>query len=714
MRRARVKKFWMSSMLLLFFLGGCKKKKVAQERICARIDFERIVALFPKTISDVSSLAHTSKDIMNVAIDHIGEVQACARTYQNTVLSYEQAYFQFFVNLCVLRVLSMLSSDEGMQEEAQKAVDDLQGYQVDVLSSNVTLCQAFSEYLELGSDNYKKSISVQYFLHHMMQEFDHIGVQLPVAQRVDVVCLQKEIQELAERYVSNVVHDERNIVVSRGELNGVSDEFISSLGMDDNDNYIVPINAHAFASIMENCLVETTRRSCFLLFEQRAYPHNQMILEELLHKRHALAHILGYPNFASYQLQGLMVKNPKKAEKFLWNMIKDVQPYADKDFAWITQAGLPPSVQLINGQMLKPWDIALVRAWYQKRHFDINWHEVSQYFSLQQVVPAFLQQFNRFFHIEFEPQKVEGLWATGLQCYRIRSLKHQSVLGYMFFDLYQRPLKKIAPLMPGALSTDPAIPRIAQGHMMIIPSIRDDCSISCVGSSVVMANFIAPMNDKPTLLGLGDVIVLFHEMGHALHALFGATRFTQFSGTQVVQDFMEVPSQMLEYWFDEPELLQAVGCHYQTGAHMPKDMIEKIIASLKFDRSHSMLQQLFLGMVSLRLHGNGMQGYEIQSMIEQLYKKIFKHVAYEPECHLEASFMHLVGNYGAAYYMYPWTSVIAADLFDSVRQKGIFTYATGNAYVTEVLSPGGLRSPYEMIGRFLNRPFNNHAFLKSL
>ena len=704
-----MKNVWIVGILLLIVLGGCKKKKVVQERMCTRIDFERIVALFPKTVSQVGELAQNSKSIMNATIDNVGQVQACMRSYQNTVLLYEQAYFQFFVQVSVLRVLMMLSSDNAMQVAAQKAVEDLQAYQVDVLLKNPILYQAFCEYLKIGSDNYKKSISVQYFLHYMIQQFESVGTQLPAKQGIELASLQKEIKDLSKQFISNVSQDDCVLVVSLCDLEGMSNAFVDQLEQNGCGQYILPINENVFASIMKNCLVESTRKKCFKLFYQRGYPENQMVLDDLLSARYDMASLLGYQNFASYQLDGLMAKTPKKAEKFLWGMIKDLQSHVDKDFKHMIQAGLPSSVELVDAQTLKPWDVALVKSYYQRHCLNIQESELSNYFPLQHVLPALLDQCNRFFHIEFEPQKVEGLWADdGLLCYRIRSLKHQSVLGYVVFDLYQRPFKKIVPFDSEIKSMQ------QQSYMMIVPSIRDDCSTSCVGSSVVVANFIPPTSGKPTLLSFDDVVTMFREMGHALQALFGATRFTQFSGTQVVLDFVGVPSQMLECWFDEPDLWRVIGRHYKTGDVMPDEIIKKIIELLKFDRAQKMLQQLFLGLVSLKAHGHEMSSSELHTMVERLYKKTFKHIAYEHDNYLETSFMFLASDFGAAYYKYPWSRVIAADLFHSAYQRGIFEYATGNDYVTEILSPGGLRSPYEMVGRFLGRPFNNRAFLQSL
>jgi thimet oligopeptidase len=691
-----VRKSYLFLVVLVAISAGCGKKKVAQERICARIDFERIVALFPKTIAQVQTLTQKSKNDMDRAIELIGDISASDRTYQNTALAYEQAYFQFFLNAQVLHVLASASCDADLQSEAFRAIIDLEQYKNNVLSRNVTLYQAFEEYQKLGTDTYRKTQSVNYFLHDVVQQFEREGMQLPVEKRTDLVLLEKEIQTLASRFESNVMHSSSSMVVPLKELYGMSEQFLSSLNKDSNGDCILPINYATFCMIMENCLVESTRKSYFILFGQQAYPQNQTILEDLINKRNEYGQMLGYKDFASYQLDGLMVKTPKKAEDFLWKMVKALQPYEDKNFKQLTQH-LPPSVNFVGKNQLKPWDVALVKSWYRKKHFDLNDDEISEYFSLDTIIPALLQQFGQFFHLEFEHQKVENVWAQDLLCYRVRSLKNQSIIGYIFLDLYKRPLKKIT----------------GQCYMMIIPAIRDDCSISCVGSSAVMAQFEKPTEGKPTLLKLHEVVSLFHEMGHAVHALFGATRFTQFSGTQVAKDFVEAPSQMLGYWFDEPEVLHATSRHYQTGAPLSKGMIEKIIAAAKFDRADQMLRQSFLGLVSLHLFK---QNYEksIHGMIEKMHKKVFKHVAYEQGCYFETSFIPVAYDCGAAYFMYPWSQVLAADLFAHVKAQEVANHEMGVRYVSEILSPGGSKNPHDMVKRFLGRSWNNHAFFESL
>ncbi|MCX5923982.1 MAG: M3 family metallopeptidase [Candidatus Dependentiae bacterium] len=691
-----MRKSYLFLLILVAIGAGCGRKKVAQERICSRIDFERIVSLFPKTVPEVHALTQKSKNDMDLAIELIGDISGCDRTYQNTALAYEQAYFQFFLNAHVLNVLAAASCDAELQAEAYRAVADLGLYKNNVLSRNVTLYQAFGEYQKLGKDTYRKTPSVHYFLHDVMQRFEKEGMKLPVAKRDDLVDLEKEIQDLSSRFESNVSRSASSMVVPQKELYGVSDQSLSSLSKDSNGNYILPVNYPTFCMIMQNCLVESTRKTYFMLFGQQGYPANQTILEALISKRNQYAQMLGYKDFATYQLDDLMAKTPKKAEDFLWKMVKGLQPYEDKDFKELTQH-LPPSVQFVGTNQLKPWDQALVKSSYRKKHFDFSDDKISEYFSLDTVIPALLQQFSQFFHIEFEHQKAENMWAQDLLCYRVRSLKNQSVIGYIFLDLYKRPLKKI---------TGPC-------YMMIIPAIRDDCSISCVGSSVVIADFEKPTQCKPTLLKLHEVVSLFHEMGHAVHALFGATRFTQFSGTQVAKDFEHAPSQMLEHWFDQPEVVHAVSRHYQTGAPLSKGMIEKIIASQKFDRADKTLKQSFLGLISLNLFKQNNEK-DIHSMIEKMHKKLFKHVAYEQGCYFETSFMALAHDCGAACYMYPWSRVLAADLFAHVKTQGLANHEMGIRYVSEILSPGGSKNPHDMVKRFLGRSWNSHAFFESL
>ena len=266
----------------------------------------------------------------------------------------------------------------------------------------------------------------------------------------------------------------------------------------------------------------------------------------------------------------------------------------------------------------------------------------------------------------------------------------------MFLDLYQRPGKKI---------TDPC-------SICLIPAIRDDCSIPCIGASIVATQFNSNQ-EGVTLLEFTDVIALLHEIGHAMHDIFGATRFTLFSGTQVQQDFLEAPSLMLEYLFDEPRVIEKINHHYKEQKTLSSNQINQLIAAQKFGRADRMLKQVYLSLLSLELfktNGN----IDITKLSSRLYKKIFQFVDFDPNYHVETTLHHLAGNYASVYYTYPLSAIIGADLFKHIKDTVFVNNQVGDKYVTDILSPGGSVKPQVLLKKFLGRSFSSQAYFSML
>lgn len=684
-------------LLVAIFFAGCKgKKQGKKERMCSRVDVERVVSFIPHSAEEVDLLGSRSQQVMNDMILELDLIKAKNRIFANTVRPYEVAKIEYLMNKNLLTILAYLSSDPEIQVAANKNALSLDRYESDVLTRNVSLYQAFKEYAVDGPDIYCKRGANQQFLQKKMQDFEKQGMLLPLEQRVDIVALDKEANFLAAQFSGNVAYDHRSIVVSSKDLDGIPESFMATLEQNADGDYVLPIDFSAFFMIMENCKSEKIRKDYFLAFGQRAYPQNKYVMQDLLKKRQQFAHNLGFLDFSTYELSDQMIQSPKRAEKFLWQMIHDLQKYDDRDFARLVES-LPSSVALTQDKKLKPWDEAFVKSWYRKNHFEVDDYNLAAYFPLDYTLEKMLSLFSSFFYVEFKKEDVapEQLWGPDVVCYQVYSLRNQMVIGYLFLDLYAHSYKK---------AKEPC-------HFMFIPAIKDDCSISCAGASVMVANFAQPETDRPTLLELSDVVSLFHELGHSLHALFGAACFVDYSGTQIVKDFVEVPSQMLEHWFQDPLVLQMISKHYQTGKPLPKNIIEQILSAESFGSAGRMLKQAFLGLVSLYAYRDG-QKEDLHKIIEKLYKKVFKNIEYEPDHYFEYSFSHLV-NYGSSYYTYLWSRVIAADLFEHIQIRGgILNSDIGKEYVKEILSHGGFINPQHMLKKFLKRPFNKHAFLK--
>lgn len=682
--------------VFLVTITGCKHKKIEKERLCSRIDLETIVSMLPTTLSDVAKIGTDSQLIMNDMIKSIDNIAPDQRTFANTIRPYDSAKFQFITNKHILGVVATLASDDTLRFAANKELSKLEIYEAEVLQRNTILYHAFKDYRDFGKDAQHKSVILRQFLRQIIDVFEHQGASLPLAMQTQIAGLQKNISDLEARFNGNIVYDSRSLVFALDELHGLPNDFVQQLRQNEQGDYIVPLDFKTFFTVMENCSIANTRREYFRAFGQRAYPQNISVLQSLLQSRHKLAEYLDYPNYASYELHPLMAKNSKRVEKFLWGLIHELQKYDDKDFLELTKF-LPDSVELTKDNKLKMYDEAFVKSLYRKNNFDLNDYEIADYFPLDHTLGKLLELFKKFFHVEFIKQEVaQGqLWAPDVICYKVRSLTHQVLIGYLFFDLYSASYKKVQEPL----------------NMMLIPTIKDDCSISCPGASVIVASFDKPSQDKPTLLDISNVRSLFHELGHGLHVLFGSTCFADFAGTQVAKDFVEVPSQMLEHWLEDEQVLQSISKHHITGDSLPKNKIQQILQAEKFGKAGRLLKQAYLGLISLYISMYG-HAKDIHKMIERVHKKVFKHVQYDPHYYFEYNFAHLA-NYGAAYYTYVWSRVIAADLFEHIKQHGgIYNYDVGKEYVRDILVPGGFVPPHVMLKKFLKRPFNTKAFMQ--
>lgn len=682
-------------LLLLSVITGCKRKQIEKERMCSRIDLERILDLIPISAESVTQLGKSTKNSMEAMLESINNVAQDSRTFANTIRPYDQARFEFLMDRNILSILAKLSNNPEIQLAAASQTQQLDQYQDEVLDSSIVLYQAFSDYSQHGIDVFKKAIATRYFLQKKLQNFKLQGTHLPVAQQVELKQLGKDIEQLASQYRSNIEHDVRKIIVPAKSLKGLSKVFLQTLKKDRRGDYIVPVDQKTFNVVMKECLVEKTRKEFFLAFGQRAYPQNISVLQDLLDARYKFAQKLSIVDFATYQLQPQSLKHTKKVEQFLWSIVYELQKHEEHEFQSFVKE-LPPSVVLTKDHKIKPWDVLFVHAYYKKRHFSLT-KNMAEFFELHTTMQSMFKLFHKLFHIEFEFQQVpEGsLWSDDVMCYRIRSLDNQSILGYIFFDLFKREGKKIKEV----------------AHLQFVPTIKDDCSISCVGASVVSGSFNQATEEQPTLLGVQDVKALFKEIGSSLHDLFGATCYVDFSGTQVSKDFSTVSEQLLEMWLDDQEVLHSISQHYKTGHKLSKDMIAQMKAAVNFDQSYQLLHKAFIALVSLAIHKEG--GHkDIHKTIEKLYKKVFKHVAYNPHSFIEYNTLAL-GLDGALAYTPIWSKVMAADLYNHMKNIGM-KYEIGKEYSKHILSPGGFGAPMVMMKKFLKRAPNSQAFLDRL
>ncbi|MPZ53614.1 MAG: oligopeptidase A, partial [Acidimicrobiia bacterium] len=252
------------------------------------------------------------------------------------------------------------------------------------------------------------------------------------------------------------------------------------------------------------------------------------------------------------------------------------------------------------------------------------------------------------------------------------------------------------------------------GHAAAFPLIRTrqlpDGSRQQPEAAIV-ANFTRPTTDKPSLLQHHEVETLFHEFGHILHQVLSRTELASFSGTEVERDFVEAPSQIMEHWTWEPEILEQFARHHESGEPIPTELIDSMVAVRRLNQAVATLRQVQFGKLDLELHRTA-PGRDLDSIVAEVEKvSLFPH---HEGTFFPASFGHLLGGYDAGYYGYLWSEVYGDDMFSRFSKEGVRSSEVGADYRREILESGGSRDALDHLRAFLGRDPENGAFLEKL
>lgn len=645
-------------------------------------------------------ITQKTKQLIDAAQEQLNAIIAipdAERTFDNTLHALSDIMtlsdLAVFAHMCVL--LKEVSPDAAIRAAAEQALIAMQDFEVDAISKNREMFNAVKAYEQGNAHKENLRPDQRYFLDEVYRGYLRSGLELPDEKLEQVKQLNKELGKLSLQFSGHIAADASKIEVPCSDLAGCDDAFIAMLPKTEDGKCILGVDYPTYFNVMENCTVSDTRKKLYFAFQNRAYPHNREVLCEIIKKRDELARVLGYTSYAHYDLEDEMVQHPDRAYEFL----KDLHARAVKKEKEEWRKLLPEckSIPQTRDGKLYPWDIMFAVSQFKKKHYNLDDRKVAEYFPVESTFKGLFAIYETFFNITFTELPATGLWHDEVTLLSVASKDEPDhVLGYLFLDLYPRPNKyshaACFPIVPGQL---------AEGHKP---------STTIAG---VVANFPRATGDKPALMLLKDVKTFFHEFGHALHHVLGATPIAAHAGTHVKRDFVELPSQMLEEWLDDKEMLKLISKHYQTGEPLPDTMIDTILELRSFGTGSFVTRQVCLSLLSLDCFAPNPEKnpHQLWCNIMEDYSSGF--VVFEPETHFYASFGHLTG-YGAKYYGYLWSKVYALDLFSEIKKHGLLNPEIGRKYVREVLSKGGSQDPNELLRNFLGREPNAQAFFESM
>lgn len=414
---------------------------------------------------------------------------------------------------------------------------------------------------------------------------------------------------------------------------------------------------------------------------------NKAIIAETMALRIERAKLLGYPTYAQYRLDDAMAKTPQAVRDLLqkvWAPAR-VHALADRD-------DMQEIIREEGGNFaLAAWDWRYYAEKLRKRRCDLEEAEVKPYMQLDQVIEASFYAANRLFGLTFSHADVP-VWHPDVKAWEVRAADGSHV-GIFFGDYFARPSKRSG----GWMGT-----------------LRDQEKLAGEVRPLVL-NVMNFNKGDPTLLSFDDARTLFHEMGHGLHGLLSNVTYPSVSCTSVLTDWVELPSQLYEHWFEQPDVLRKFARHYQTGEPMPDDLLRRLIAARNFNRGCDTLEYIASSLVDLDLHLlESADGLDVNAFERATLERIGMPAEIVMR-HRPPHFGHVFsgGYYASAYYSYMWSEVLDADAFAAFQETGdIFDPATARKLYENVLSSGGSRDPAELYVAFRGRLPSADALLK--
>lgn len=654
------------------------------------------LALFPKTADEIKNRVAVYLQEAHEVIDAIIAVPANERTYANTMQPLDELTIS---DLAILNrgepytgslvVLNWASPDKQVRKVAEEVDVTIKAFWVDRVSNNGDLYQAVLEYAEGPMQKEDITKEQERFVTETLKNFRRAGLNLSKEIQQRVVQLKKEQAELGAQFSKNIVTNNGTISMTRGELTGLSDGFIDSLEQTGDGLYVLQLDYPTVFSAMEHCIEQETRKRITRAFNNLAYPANKKVLEKLIAKRDELAKLLGFESYAAYDLDNQMVGSVERAENFIGKLIEKAKVKERQEFEQLI-ADLPSSVTLRPDGKMNSWDASC-----KKKTSNVKDVNIADYFPMEKTLQGLLNIYEQFFSLKFMQVSAAGTWHEDVRLLEVRNANDDAVRGYIFLDLHPRPNKYTNSC-----------------YLRVLASQRMDDGSCTPAVGAVLFHLPRPTDEKPSLLSHWFVKTFFHEFGHALHDVLGSTQVASFSGSRVKRDFFETPSQMLEEWMWDKEVLKNLSGHYQTGERLSDELIDRFIA-VKQSNSGSYVQRYgYYAALSLAYFKEGAHK-DLDAITRELHEKIRTNYAFDPEQHLYASFTHLNG-YGARYYGYLWSKVFALDLFEEIKKHGLLNPEIGRKYVQEVIGKGGSEDPNTLLVNFLGREPNQDAFLKDL
>jgi len=541
---------------------------------------------------------------------------------------------------------------------------------------------------KLGLDAEQKRVLERYHT-----GFRRAGAGLDDTAKRRMAEITERLATLGTTFGQNVLADEQAFTLSidgEAELAGLPDFMREAMRSEAQERklggHVMTLSRSSVEPFLQFSQRRDLREKIFRAFAMRGdnggATDNKAIIAEMVRLRAERARLLGFPDFAHYRLDDAMAKTPAAVRALLdtvWTRARQ-KALADRDAmqALVAEDG--------GNFKLAAWDWRYYAEKLRQRLCDFDEMTIKPYLNLDRMIEAAFYTAQRLFGLSFTPRVDVPVWHPDVRVWEVHDRDGKEV-GLFFGDYFARPSKR-----SGAWMT----------------SLRDQEKLSGDIRPLIVnvCNFAKALDGEPTLLSFADARQLFHEFGHALHGLLSAVTYPKIAGLSVAIDFLELPSQLYEHWLEQPDVLRRFARHHETGALMPEELLQRLIAARNFDMGFATVEYVGSALVDLDFHSLAPPADVDATAFET---KSLNRIGMPEEIamrHRVPHFDHVFSNdgYAAAYYSYMWSEVLDADAFAAFEEAGdIFDPATAKRLRDTIYSTGGSQDPADAYKAFRGR-----------
>jgi oligopeptidase A len=539
---------------------------------------------------------------------------------------------------------------------------------------------------------------------HEIRDFRLAGAELPDDQKPRFQAIQEEMSALAAKFSENLldatnahaewVTDERRLAGLPADVKAAAR---AAVERDGKEGWKFTLHAPSYLPVLQYADDRELRARMYRAYATRAAEfgkdewNNGPLIEKILSLRAEEARMLGYANYAEVSLTPKMADSPAQVAAFLRDMAAKARPFAERDLAELRDF----AAKELGLAKLESWDMSWASEKLKLARYAFSDDEVKQYFPEPKVIEGLFRCVQTLFGVQLTPDSATA-WDPAVRFFRIE--RNGRMVGQFFLDLYARETKRGGAWMADAI-----------GRRITPAGIQTPVAYLC-------CNFPAPVDNKPATFSHDDVLTLFHETGHGLHHLLTEVDELPVSGIDGVEwDAVELPSQFMENFCWEWDVLKDMTSHVDSGAPLPCALFDKMIAAKNFQSGLFTLRQVEFALFDLRLHAEGRQDF--MALLDEVRREVA--VIIPPEWNrFPQSFSHIfAGGYAAGYYSYKWAEVLSADAYaafeEAVPNMGtVLDATTGERFWREILAVGGSRPAIESFKAFRGREPTPDALLR--